>query len=52
MESSSGTGLYAYNAAFCSGYVYSGTAIQAYIANGCVAAEGGTNNVTYKYNMP
>ncbi len=51
-QSSSGTGLYAYNAAFCSGYVYSGTAIQAYIANGCVAAEGGTNNVTYKYNMP
>jgi len=45
-----GIGLAAYNAAFCTGSS-SGTAIRATIANGCIA-NGGTNSVTYKYNMP
>jgi hypothetical protein len=49
--SSSGTGIYAYNAAFCTGSRPGGTAIQAIIANGCIAASG-TNIITYKYNMP
>lgn len=49
--SNTGTGLYAYNAAFCTGTRIGGTAIQATIANGCIAING-TNNVTYKYNMP
>jgi hypothetical protein len=48
-ESFAGTGLYAYNAAFCTGN--GRTAIQATIANGCIALSG-TNSVTYKYNMP
>ena len=51
-QSANSTGLYAYNAAFCVGNVYQGTAIQAVIATGCVASQGGTNNITYKYNMP
>ncbi|HVM48541.1 MAG TPA: hypothetical protein VMU04_10970 [Candidatus Acidoferrum sp.] len=49
--SASGTGLYAQNAAFCTGYRTNGTAIQATIATGCYAASG-TNYITYKYNMP
>jgi hypothetical protein len=43
-------GLYAQSAAFCVAY-NTGTAIEATIANGCWAA-GGTNLITYKYNMP
>jgi hypothetical protein len=50
-SSSSGTGISAYNAAFCTGSRPSGTAIQATIANGCIAIFG-TNIITYKYNMP
>jgi hypothetical protein len=50
-SSSTGTGLYAFNAAFCTGTRSGGTAIQAVIANGCIAFSG-TNIVTYKYNMP
>ena len=49
--SSSGTGLSAYNASFCTATRSGGTAIHATIANGCIA-QGGTNIVTYKYNMP
>jgi hypothetical protein len=44
-------GLYAQNAAFCTGYRSGGRAIEATIANGCWAAAG-TNLITYKYNMP
>jgi hypothetical protein len=51
-QSAFSTGLYAYNAAFCSANVDSGTALQAVIANGCIATFEGTNNVMYKYNMP
>jgi hypothetical protein len=43
--------LSAANANLCTGYKSGGTAVQAYIANGCYA-EAGTNNVTFKYNMP
>jgi len=50
-QSSTGTAIYAYNAAFCNGYRPGGTAIQATIANGCIAS-GGTNLITFKYNMP
>ena len=50
-QSVTGTGIYAYNAAFCTAYRPSGTAIEANIANGCIAYSG-TNIVTYKYNMP
>jgi hypothetical protein len=50
-QSSTGTAINAYNAAFCNGYRPGGTAIQATIANGCIAS-GGTNVITYKYNMP
>ncbi len=50
-SSPTGTGLYAQNANTCTGYRSGGTAIQATIANGCYAASG-TNNITYKYNMP
>ncbi len=50
-SSSTGTGLSAENAATCTGSRSGGTAIQATIANGCYAASG-TNNITYKYNMP
>jgi parallel beta-helix repeat protein len=51
-QSSSGPrGLYAQNAAFCTGYRSVGTAIEAIIANGCLAAVG-TNLISYKYNMP
>jgi len=50
--SSSGLrGLDAANAAFCVGSRPGGTAIEAYIANGCWA-ELGTNFITHKYNMP
>ena len=49
--SSSGTGLFAYNASFCTGARTGGTAIHATIATGCIAYTG-TNNITYKYNMP
>ena len=49
--SNTGTGLYAYNAAFCTGTRINGTAIQATIASGCIAING-TNIITYKYNMP
>lgn len=49
--SSTGIGLFAYNAAFCTGYRPGGAAIQATIANGCIAYSG-TNSITYKYNMP
>ena len=48
--STGGTGLSAYNAAFCTGSA-SGRAIQATLANGCIAS-GGTNLITFKYNMP
>jgi hypothetical protein len=44
-------GLYAHNAAFCTGYHIVGTAIEATIANGCLALAG-TNFIAYKYNMP
>jgi len=51
-QSSSGLrGLYAQNAAFCIGSRIGGRAIEANIANGCWAS-GGTNLITYKYNMP
>jgi hypothetical protein len=51
-ESSGGPrGLYAQNAAFCTGYRPSGRAIEATIANGCWAGAG-TNFIAYKYNMP
>jgi len=50
-SSTTGTGLYAYNASFCTGQRSGGTAIQATIATGCIASSG-TNNITYKYNMP
>jgi hypothetical protein len=50
-ESSGGPrGLYAQSAAFCVAY-NTGTAIEAFIANGCWA-EAGTNLITNKYNMP
>jgi hypothetical protein len=44
-------GLYALDASFCTGSRTGGTAIQATVATGCCAVAG-TNNVTYKYNMP
>jgi hypothetical protein len=50
-SSVSGTGISAGNAAYCTGYRPGGTAIQAYVANGCYAGSG-TNNITHKYNMP
>ena len=50
-SSSTGAGLYAYNASFCTGDRLGGRAIQATIATGCIAYNG-TNLVTYKYNMP
>ena len=50
-QSSSGTGLYATVANTCVGLRSGGTAIQATIGIGCYAA-GGTNLITYKYNMP
>jgi len=46
-----GTGIFAINASFCVGYRSGGTAIEATIATGCYATAG-TNNITYKYNMP
>ena len=49
--SSSGTGLYAKVANTCVGERAGGTAIQATIGIGCYA-QSGTNNITYKYNMP
>jgi hypothetical protein len=49
--SSTGRGLFANNASFCTGNGNGGIAIQATIATGCFAA-GGTNIITYKYNMP
>ena len=49
--SSSGTGLNATVANNCIGYRPGGTAILATVANGCYATSG-TNNITYKYNMP
>jgi hypothetical protein len=49
--SSSGTGIVTYNAAFCVGYCFGGMAINATMANGCMALSG-TNHITYKYNMP
>jgi hypothetical protein len=50
-SSSTGNGIFARSAAFCTADCPGGTAIRATIANGCIAASG-TNNVTYKYNMP
>jgi hypothetical protein len=51
-ESSGGpSGLYAQNAAFCTGFRPGGRAIEATIANGCWAGAG-TNLITYKYNTP
>ena len=49
--SGNGRGMYAANASFCIGSCVGGTAIQATIATGCLATAG-TNNITYKYNMP
>jgi hypothetical protein len=49
--SGSGVGLDALTAAFSIGSRPGGTAIQAYVANGS-SAYYGTNNITYKYNMP
>jgi hypothetical protein len=46
-----GIGLVASNACFSTGERSGGTAIQAFVATGCVAIEG-TNNITFKYNMP
>jgi hypothetical protein len=47
-----GIGLSAGTASNCAGEESSGgTAIQAAIANGCITY-GGTNSITYKYNMP
>ena len=48
-QTSGSTALYAYNAAFCTGNVYEGTAVQAFIATGCIASPGSTNSITYKY---
>jgi hypothetical protein len=50
-QSASGTGLHAENAAFCVGYRPGGIAIEATVANGCYAENGGTA-ITNKYNMP
>lgn len=50
-ESTSGIGLQAANAAFCTASRAGGRAIQATVANGCFAYAG-TNLITYKYNMP
>jgi hypothetical protein len=51
-DSSSGpAGLFAQNANTCTGFRPSGRAIWATIGNGCWAV-GGTNFITYKYNMP
>ena len=50
-SSISGIGVRARNAVFCTASRPGGTALQATIANGCYAAAG-TNNITYKYNMP
>jgi hypothetical protein len=49
--STTGTGLYTFNAAFCTAASTSFRAIQATIANGCLST-GGTNLITFKYNMP
>lgn len=52
-KSVSGVGMTAYNSAFCVANRPNGTAISATIANGSAAYfSGGTNAVTYKYNMP
>jgi hypothetical protein len=53
-SSVAGTGLYAYNAAFCTGYRPGGVAISATIANGCIVQFGGGGSVSVvnKYNMP
>jgi hypothetical protein len=44
-------GLRAYSATSCVGFCSGGTAINATIANGCIARFG-TTTITYKYNMP
>ena len=49
--SDSGSAVKAANASFCTGYGHDGTAFQSTIATGCYTAFG-TNNITYKYNMP
>jgi hypothetical protein len=49
--SSTGTGLYSYNVAFSTAASSSARAIQATIANGCLAT-GGSNVISFKYNMP
>ncbi|MFO1488955.1 MAG: hypothetical protein U1F65_10805 [Verrucomicrobiota bacterium] len=50
-ESVNSIGLVTTVANNCVGYRFGGTAIQAAVANGCYAIVG-TNNITYKYNMP
>jgi len=47
----SGIVINTYNAAFCTGSCPEGTAIEAYIANGCVAGSG-MNSIHFTYNMP
>jgi len=49
--SSTGIGLVADTASFCTGSRLNGTAIKATVATGCHAING-TNNITFKYNMP
>ena len=52
-KSVTGVGIAAYNSAFCVANRPNGTAISGTIANGCMPYfSGGTNIVTYKYNMP
>lgn len=50
-SSDSGKGLVAQSANACVANCPSGTAIDSVVANGCYAISG-TNNITYKYNMP
>ncbi|MGZ5569330.1 MAG: hypothetical protein ACXWKG_20145, partial [Limisphaerales bacterium] len=50
-STSGSAGVNAENAIFCTGYRPGGAANSGFMATGCVA-ESGTNNFTYKYNMP
>jgi hypothetical protein len=50
-ESVSGIGIGANTVLNCTARRVNGTAIQATVANGCYALSG-TNNITYKFNMP
>lgn len=51
-RTTSGTaGINAQNAIFCTGNHAGGAANTGFVGNGCIA-ESGTNNFSYKYNMP